>query len=690
MDRNSWIKSQPGWYFIWLGWLLVLAAPLGSLGQARSSNGAPFIKNYRNNSILQGYGSWNLIQDNDGILYFGTNSSSDNILQFDGVTWKGIKSPSSSRIVRCFAKDDKGTVYYGGSGDFGYLSKDDKGNTVEHSLLEFVPKDQRNFYDIWSIHPTPEGVYFQSRERLFRMTRSGSGKAENWNTRSWEPTTHFMYSFYLDGMLYVHEQGVGILKMADDSLVFIAGSEPLGKDRVQVMLPYPSRSSAGGPSYLLGTFNHGLYLYDGKNFTPFACQADSIIHHQILYKGLVINGNYVLSVLGYGLVIMDPQGRTLEVINRNSGLLSDVVYGMYLDYQNSLWLSLDNEVARVEINSPFTRFNAQSGITEIPVSAARAADGELYVGTNNGLLKFDSATSRFHFVNQMPRDQIFQILRDGNSLLIPANGLYMIRDHKVTQVISSNNNTLQLARLAISKKYPKVMLIGSTSGMSVVLRDPSSSKGWKFEGNLSEVKGEIHNIAESPDGSFWVLNQIGVAFHITLSMKPDGSVDLAKTEVTSYPVLPGTHNNISTIFKLNNQVYFVSDSAEYAYNPETRKFSPALFEGYSQFLGSQDTSGKFTLSVLKGGEPYKAYIGTPLPGGKYTLDSTSLLPLIGVRMGGVYLDKNGVIWFFTADGLIRFDGQVKENILQPYRTLITAIGSDTLRFNPNPAAEEIP
>ena len=206
-----------------------------------------------------------------------------------------------------------------------------------------MPKDKRNFTDVWTTQITDKGIYFQSRDWLFRLTKNGSGKNASWTVKTWEPATHFMYTFYLDGIFYVHEQSRGLFKMVNDSLALIPGSEFLGADRMQVMLPYTNdvRKKIFFKTISIGTFNHGMYLFDGKNFKSFKTEADSLIKNYMLYKGILINGNYAFSLLGYGLVVINPQGKIVQVINQvNSGLpvilfiqfmlIQKVLYGLGL------------------------------------------------------------------------------------------------------------------------------------------------------------------------------------------------------------------------------------------------------------------------------------------------------------------------------------------------------------------------
>ncbi|MEO7651277.1 MAG: hypothetical protein ABIZ80_12490, partial [Bryobacteraceae bacterium] len=58
------------------------------------------------------------------------------------------------------AADPSGTVYVGGQGEFGYLRPDARGTLEYASLLEKVPKEDRQFADVWNTVAAPEGIYF--------------------------------------------------------------------------------------------------------------------------------------------------------------------------------------------------------------------------------------------------------------------------------------------------------------------------------------------------------------------------------------------------------------------------------------------------------------------------------------------------------------------------------------------------
>lgn len=688
MNRHCFLKPQNSLIQIAFAFFFLLSA-FKSVGQPGTEKGLPFITNYDVGNSISDRASWSVIEGNDGKMYFGNPTNKGNMVEYDGVNWNKIAAPYSSKVARCFDKDKIGRIYFGGSGDFGYLEKNNLGETVEHSLLEWIPKNKREFFDVWSVNATENDVYFLSRERLFRFTKSSDGKKESWKVKTWEPQTHFMYSFYQGNNLYVHEQNIGLLQMQNDSLVLIPGSEFLGKDRMQMMLPYGSGSdnSTNNKKYLLATFTHGLYLFDGKNFTSFKTSDDKIFTGNMVYKGLLVKDKYLFSVLGTGLVIINPSGKVEQIINRDAGLKSNIIYAPYADSKGQLWLGLDVGIARMQYNSPFTIFNSQNGIRAAVLAMMRAPDGNLYVGTQNGLLHYNPSSNRFEQVNEIPKNQVFALLVDGKNLLVGTGGLFLIKDGRVIIVQPSVANNFNVSSLVISNKYPDLLYTGTSFGIALFERNPSSEKGWNYLGYLPGIKGgEFHNMEEDAEGNLWAISRNSILYKITPLFDASGNPDISKFKINDASnTNKGDDSKINGLFKLNGRIYFTSDSSTYTFNSRANHFEKTPFLGIKNYTAIQDTTtGKIWLREIVG-DSSKSIIATPKPGGGYQLDSTSLLPISSENIGGVYPDMNQTAWFSTSDGIIHFDEKQKVNVNEPYRAIISKINSDTFRLNPNMA-----
>jgi len=650
---------------------------LFSSAQSESEKGLPFITNYEAKTYQAFPQTWSVQEDNRGIMYFGIDR---NILEYDGIKWRLIdfSTNSTSTLVRTLTKDKNGVIYYGAYGDVGYLGKDSLGQTITKSLLNEVPKDNQNFLDVWSAYAADPGIYFQSHEYIFRLSNNAGEKRE---VKVWKPQTKFMYSFYVDGNYYVHQQGLGLYKMVNDSLIFIPGSEFLGKQRMQIMLPYPS-GPGGEKQYLVGMFYSGLYIYNGKTFRPFVTNADSIFKSgTILYKGLRLNnGNYVLSTTGNGVIIIDAEGNLLQNINRSAGLLDESVYAIYQDTKESLWMGLDNGISRVEISSPLTKFTLQSGINTA-VQAIKRFNGSIYIGTTNGLLGYDSGKHLFEPVPGIPKNQIFNLLIDGNELLVPGDGLFAIKDGKATTIRASVSGDLSLSQLYIPDKNKCILFAGGPFGMAVFTRKCEDSAGektsdWHFAGNVPGIVGQVISISENKDGKIWVGTVNGLVYQLTTVLDENGNIDKKKTFIEKYGPSQGLKDASGAILGVNGTSYFVADSFLYTFNNAQNRFVPdSTFGNLSgrsksllQFAMVEDQKGRVWIRAGK-----ETRLATPKPGGGYTIDYSQLKSTAEFNVRRLYPESNGILWICTTDGLLRYDENLKQNFDGSFKTVLRHI-----------------
>jgi K+-sensing histidine kinase KdpD/CheY-like chemotaxis protein len=673
------------WHYRWILMLLLLISIIDTSGQNDAEKGLPFITNYSAKTFNALPQAWSIQEDDQGIMYFGIQSY---ILEYDGVKWRkiGFNYNSASTVVRSMTKDKDGVIYYGAFGDLGYLGKDSLGQTITKSLLYLIPPSYRNFQDIWSAYATDQGVYFQSREYIFRISKIKDGIGEKREVKVWKPQTHFMYSFYVDGDFYVHQQGLGLFKMINDSLELVPGSEFLGKERMQVMLPYPAGPD-GKKQYLLGMFYGGLYIYNGETFRPFNTQADSIIKSGVvLYKGILLkNGNYILSSTGNGLVIIDAQGRLLEKINRAVGLQDESVYAAYLDNNGMLWLALDNGISRVDINSPLTKFALQSGISTGVLCVTRF-EGELYIGTTNGLLHFNENKRIFELVPGITQNQIFTLMPDGNELLIAGDGLFGIKNKKAFPIRRSISADMTLSALFIPHDNPNLLLGGGPFGLAIFKRK-NISAGWEFKGYVPGVTEQIWSFGENKDGTFWAGSANGLDYRVAIAFDKNGDPDPKKTTFVKYGAANGYRNGTGTVIPINGVNYFVSDSSFYVFDNSKKRFvADSTFGNFPNGGGASEIA---MVSNQKGdvwirfGKTNR--LAVPKPGGGYSIEPAHLNALNDYTIQYFYPEKGGILWICTTDGLVRDNTNLNKNYEASFKTILTKVtaGKESLSVEPH-------
>ncbi len=125
----------------------------------------------------------------------------------------------------------------------------------------------------------------------------------------------------------------------------------------------------------------------GDHYLPY----ESIFH---LYEDA--DGVFWLGTAGGGLMRWDRSaqaGQQIQVISRKNGLLNSVVYAVYEDRHQHLWLPTDFGIAQLDKASLRVRrtWVKEDGITHNEfnrISHGRGADGTLYFGGLNGVTAF--------------------------------------------------------------------------------------------------------------------------------------------------------------------------------------------------------------------------------------------------------------------------------------------------------------
>jgi signal transduction histidine kinase/CheY-like chemotaxis protein len=664
-----------------------LLFPLISKAQDQSEKGMPFLtnfspKDYSNGAAIQ---QWSIIQGDDGFMYFGNNLNY--ILQYDGVNWRKIyvtRDLDLQQPVRALTKNKRGIIYYAWTNDFGFLEPDDSaGGMKAHSLIEYIPAQFHNFGEIRTIHITDDGyVYFQSRDRIFRLKEDASGKITGSDFKTWKPETRFMYAFYVDGSYYVHQQNLGLYKMVGDSLQLVPGSEFLGKERMQVFLPYAADKD-NNKQYLIGIFHRGLFLYNGKKFAPFHTQADSIFKANLYAGRLLKDSSYALGTIGKGMVIMDKEGRTIQIVNRSSGLQDETVTAIYPDDVGNLWLSLDNGISRVQTSSPFTHFNQLSGITS-QVLAVRRFEGDIYLGTSNGLLRFNKKSHLFQHIEEAGSTQTFALFPDHDQMLVGADGLFAVKNGKTGVLAASTSGSLQLNYLYQSPKMPNCLFSpGSTKGVVVFKRENPADK-WKYAGEVHGIEQlGAGPLAGDKDGNIWMATQANVIYEIIPVLDSQGNIDLEKSHAEIKKDGLGKGGG-AQVYQIHGEPFFVTDSLFYRFDKKENRFYADttfghLHAGSDDFIWvAEDKSGKVWMQYGK-----QSLIATPNGNGTYQIDSTSLLPVSSENITQFYADDDGTCWIGTSNGLIRYDHGMKKSYAAHFPVFISTITAGNTSLNPD-------
>jgi len=650
--------------------LLSLHFSAPSHAQINTSKGVPSYTNYTVGDInLAGQQVWSVNQNKEGFLFVGTSSG---LQKFDGKNWELLASPTTefNTNVRSTLLASDGTFYFGSLGDFGLVTADSLGRTVERSLLDGFPADMV-FNDVWSIRESQGKIYFQAREAIFIYTPGTEERASN--MKVWKPDTEFMYGFSLDDSYYTHQMNLGLFKEQNGTLELIPGSEFLGEERVQVLLPY-----RGTDEFLVGAFAGGLYHYDGQNFIPFLTEIDELLQERSLYKALALpDSTYALSVLGQGFFIIDQKGKVKSHFDIKNSITDQSVYAFHLDNTSNLWVGTNSGLTKIEIFSPITQLGSEEYEIGSPLSL-NAYNDNLYIGTSTGVLYVDKIDGIVKEVDGIPRTQVFGLTEDDNQVLSTGVGIIEIKGEKGTMI--NGTESFQTLQVVISEFHPGYIFISGGFGIQVLKRELASNGQYDYEviGPISGVQRSVYSLAENKEGELWAGTQAGILFRIIFQETASGNLDVPNARVEEISEKDGVRGLSGLVVgPVEGKVYTSGIEGFYYFDSSTQEFERDAVFSFSDEVANinLDTYG---LGVAETGNVYLDFKGEKRlavrqADGTFKLQSYPFNLITSSRVASAFTEQSGVIWFGTEEGLLRLDPNKEYKTDHPLPIFFTSV-----------------
>ena len=618
--------------------------------------------------------NWAIVQDERGVIYV---ANVDGVLEYDGTRWQLIATTMNS-VVRSLALGPDGSVYVGMNGDFGYLAPDSSGTLQYISLLDEVNSEDRDFADVWATHATREGVYFQTKDRLFRW----DGK----DLKMWESETSFHTSFVVYDRFYVREKGAGLFQLADGVLQPVPGGEYFADLRIFMMLPY------GEDRLLIGTGKAGFFIYDHGVLAPFPTEAAAILEEFMLYHGCVLPGGlYALATLGGGSLILDQQGRLVQRLNKDAGFPDDWVNYVYADAQGGLWMALDaTGIARVDVASQLTKYDDQRDFHGNVYAVSRYQD-TLYVGTSTGLFKLhrpapeaDHAASFVEILSGKPTPDLLAT----DSILFAAthDGLYGLRRDSQMALLSET----RVFALLDSKHEPGHIFVGKKDGLA---RLRHTGTRWELQ-SLYRGKAssdEIKGLVEEADGTLWLRAGDGTVVRVRFV---DGRERLTSKRFSARDGLP---EDLREITAIDDEVFFVAKQGVYRFDPDGNE--GALFQQDTTFFKVDPESSAPLRNFVQGrdGNVWSVQgdnvdIATLQADGSYTYQSPTVLRFPKSTAVYVHAEEDGIAWIGNGNQLVRYDPRIERDYTTGFSALlrrIVATRTERVLYGGAPVAEAV-
>ncbi len=608
-----------------------------------------------------------IVQDRNGILYFG---NAGGVLQYNGNSWSYIPVKNQSLWIKGLAVSDENEIYAGALGEFGYLKADETGKLKYISISDNLTGNI-DFSDIVRVWTVKNRVFFQYEEALFIYSDG--------ELKSILPETSFHISFLVKDELYIRQRGSGIMKIEDDTLQFVKGSEFLKDFGVFSMLESPDSSR-----FLFITHEDGIWSMDKITSEHSLIKTNEIIRYN--YGAIRLSdGRIAVYTLTNGIIITDENFNVLSVINRNSGLKVNSVLSLMQDYQGNLWACTDNGINQVYYSSPVSFYGPEAGLSGNINSIIRFK-GDLFLGTTDGLFMLNqrSHDPKSTFI---PYGGIFKEVRslcqaDESLLVNTGNELYEIRNNEIKKIAALNINTLYY-----SQKL-KILFISGGNKFSLY----RYSGNWKHIMDIPEVNVDIVRIEEADDPEQTIL-WMGTLIDGIVRLKITGLSDYTVDRYSSADglaeqtwVLPFSIDGKILFSQKIGLLSFVDEKIIQARLPDSLRNIPEFYRGYFEF-NEPGSSKEIIGKPLYFAEDTRERIYVNLDGdlgyfdkrNNYSFERNAFALSYTGKINVIFCENKGICWIGGDDGLLRFDEKGFKDYSVDFSALITGVtcGSDS-------------
>ncbi|MEZ4772538.1 MAG: hypothetical protein R3D00_05085 [Bacteroidia bacterium] len=465
---------------IFIGLLFLLGNPL--LGQKFPEKGLPPIHNYSPEQYTQAGKVWAIQSAGNGLIYFSTDKG---LLEFDGLNWR--RYPGSKGLTRSLLIVNDSLIYTGADKDFGAWQRNGFQGFSYRSGYPFRESAKGLNEEFWGVYQLDAEIIFVSFQNIYVQ------KGEQL-TKIAAPS-RFSKSFQTGGVLYLADEKHGLYQFDGLSLVLV--------------FPYPNGQSwqiAGvdktDDGLFISTRDRGLYLYQDGKLNALQNEVNTYLKRDQVFSFTSIeDSHYAFGTILNGVYITDREGRIIQHLNKQKGILNNTILSLHYSPQGILWLGMDYGVSALRLSSQIAYVLDHQGAFGTGQTALLQHD-DFYLGTNQGLyyalwgdLKNAAAGISFSLIPGSA-GQVWTLRNiQGTIYCGHDQGLFQVTPQGLTPLYS------QEGVLAITPLGDQRLVTGTYNGLFLFRR---RDQRWIFERKLPPVQGACSQVIAESDSLLWI------------------------------------------------------------------------------------------------------------------------------------------------------------------------------------------
>lgn len=645
---------------------LFLLLSVNANAQTYQPFGHHFITNYSAKKYKLNPQSFDIVQDNRGIMYFANDGG---ILEFDGETWRSIKVPTQRTYT--IEKSKTGKVYIGAQSDFGTLVASERGEThyeslVKKSKLEKVPTINNLFCAGEWIYFVPDPTLVN--DELFAFNEK-DGKIYTVKTPG-----KMIFAGMAEKIPFIQMEDFKIFKLDGRNLIEMGNPKAWN---------FPIRQ--------VFELNYQLHFFDGTTiYLSDAKFSDPVLKNDIKLEqdgaNFKVYKNRLIYSTKKGISVCDLSGNLIFPLNKHSNLIDNNIRELYLDRDNNLWAATENGVSVIDISNTLTYFNFFDGI-EGAVEYIGKHEKNMIIETRSGVF---SLKERINVGDFGSFDKFTSITNAPYGVTnFQMNGIakLIIADFAGILQYQGNGNFDRLFECApwnvqASQKFTDVLLVPDYAEGLILL----VNQGGSFNPvRIPQIKGKSgRQVYEDRSGTFWLSEESNGIYRIKPTRKSSTEFDF---DVTYFNEKAGLPVGYSFAFDYNGTTYFGTEDGFFEFSNQkfirSKKFVLSFAKKYTIHRANTDPKGNLWVSAYDVNNIKHYYFGFATEEkGNLIWTHQPFLKVSEEKIDCIYHEDENVTWLGGPEGLFRYDKKDAENFTHKFEILLRKlrIDEDSLIF----------
>ena len=627
-----------------------------------------FVSNYGRAFLKTNYLNWSVLQDPDGVIYYG--NSTNGVLTFDGQKVRPVLDKDGEPTRgngRALLKDSKNTIYSIIGRSFGYIEKNQFNEPIYFSLSDDLPDQDEVNSTLWSAGVLNDTVMFQSEKSVYLYKDKKLLSVEHFE--------NVLHTLNVNkGGAYLRIWGEGIYKLIEGKFKYLPSSKKIfSENRVDEQY-----SLDNGDQLLVSRDVGAWYLKkDGKLIKAKADEIDDFMNKNEVYVGgsRLKDGTIPIVTSKGGMIFVDNKLKVNALLTKETGLNDNHITGFIQDRQGDIW-GTNFGLFRVSFDSTMTYFSERNNMSGAIQDITRNK-GKLYVRTSEDLYDlvpknnaFEQSKFEANNVNELAGWN--SILKFDDQIITTNNYSIKTTKNRNTEVVSPIYRTNSTIR---SKVNPSIIF--SSNRVYGLLAHQYKNGKWNQLKLKNQDSIKPLNITEVSPGKILALTADGVFIY---SYKSDGQGNYVKLTIDKKVV----KSNRFFMETYNDSTHMLVDSLKNYYSLDLKSNKAILTdieldttivpkEGFVRYAYNSQSKNGWTLS--KSGlfkthfDVKKGFLFEQYP--FYKVDISELA-------GGFYAEGSGeseILWIGSQDNkLYRYYPElaIKESRLK-YKAIVREI-----------------